>query len=241
MHERFPIEWSVPIFSAMQKISILIAFFLCTSCSFGGNSSPKVLEAPTASGGFVAPDRTILALGDSLTAGYGLSADAAYPAKLEQILLSNGYPYRVRNAGVSGDTSSTLLARTDWILSDSEIPEFVLLCIGGNDGLQGLDVNEMEKNIASVVAKIQEKNIPVVLLGMQMPANLGFQYRSRFDAVFPRVAKEKSIPFYPFLLEGIARDPEWNLPDGIHPNEKGTERIAQGIFEFLEEEALIKK
>lgn len=221
----------------MRFFPVLLAVpaFLLSSC-FGGGSAPS--DAANAPSSEPPRERRILAMGDSLTAGYQLPPESAYPAQLESLLRSEGYAYRVENAGVSGDVSSGLLSRTDWLLSDP-VTDLAILCIGANDGLQGLSVSEMESNLLAIVRKLKEKNVKTVLVGMKMPTNLGPDYVREFESVYPRVAKSEGLPFLPFLLDGVARDPKLNLSDGIHPNAQGYAVVAKRVFEFLEREGLI--
>lgn len=185
-------------------------------------------------------EKTVLVMGDSLTAGYQLPPEVSYPAQLEKLLKADGYAYRVSNAGVSGDTSAGLLERTDWLLSDP-LPALAVVNIGSNDGLQGLSPEQMDKNIRAIVDKIQAKGIPVALIGVKIPRNLGFGYVAKFEAVHPDIAEDEKIAFMPFLLEGVAANPQLNLSDGIHPNAEGYAIIAKNVFEFLKESDLVSK
>ena len=175
---------------------------------------------------------TIVALGDSLTAGYGLSEDEAWPSLLEKRLASEGRAWRVVNAGVSGETTSGTLSRVDWIMRQLK-PEVVILAIGGNDGLRGLDVGLMESNITSVVQRLQDGGAVVVLAGMRMVRNLGPDYTRQFDAVYPAVARDTGAILVPFLLEGVATVPSLNLPDGIHPNAAGHRMVVETLYPFV--------
>ena len=141
----------------------------------------------------------IIAIGDSITAGYNLDPKDAFPAKLETMLRENGYPCTVVNGGVSGDTSKGLLDRLDFTLGDDAY-NLAILTIGGNDGLRQLPLTDLQKNINEIIAKIKKKNIPILLTGMQIPNN-GGSYAKEFRAIFPEIAKKESLPFYPFFLE----------------------------------------
>jgi acyl-CoA thioesterase-1 len=179
----------------MRPFSVIVlAAFALSSC-FGseGDSSRPQDERENSSA-------TILVMGDSLTAGYQLPPESSYPSQLEVLLREKGYAYSVSNAGVSGDTSAGLLSRTDWLLQDP-LPDLAIVCIGANDGLQGLSVSQMEKNVRSILSKLREKNVPTVLVGMSLPRNLGPAYVSEFEAVYPRLAREFDVPLLPFLLE----------------------------------------
>jgi acyl-CoA thioesterase-1 len=161
----------------------------------------------------------ILAFGDSLTAGLGLSASAAFPAQLQARLKSEGVDVKIVNAGVSGDTTTDGLARLDWALADK--PDFVILALGANDALRGIDPKIVRANLDKMIDKIQASGAKILLLGMLAPANWGQQYEHEFDAIYPDLATAHGVPLYPFFLEGVAMNSALNQPDGIHPNERG--------------------
>jgi len=171
---------------------------------------------------------TILALGDSLTAGYGLSKAESFPEKLEAALKEAGHDVRVINAGVSGDTSKGGLARVDWLFADK--PDLMLLELGANDGLRGLPPADTKRNLAAIIEKAQAAEVPVLLTGMLAPPNLGRDYGAEFDAVFPDLAEEYGTHFYPFFLDGVAAEPDLNLSDGMHPNGAGVDVIVARIL-----------
>ena len=173
----------------------------------------------------------IVAFGDSLTAGLGLAPEDNYPSLLQNSLLEQGFPYRVINEGVSGDTSATALARVD--TAASEHAELALIAIGANDGLRGLPIDEMEKNLREIVKRFEAAGSRVALAGMRIPPNMGPEYVQDFEAVFPRVAQDMEIPLLPFLLEGVAADPDLNQDDGIHPNEEGARMVARLVADFV--------
>lgn len=174
----------------------------------------------------------ILAFGDSLTAGYRLPASESYPAQLEQLLNKDGFKVHVTNAGVSGDTTDQALRRVEWSLKQGPY-DFVLLCIGANDGLRQLSVKNMEENLTKIVEKFQAKGSKVILMGMQLPVNFSAEYRIGFESAFKRVAAKKSVPYLPFFLEGVAANPSLNLDDQIHPNKRGYEIIAKNVLKFI--------
>lgn len=178
--------------------------------------------------------QTILFLGDSLTEGYQLSKEEAYPALVERELKKNDKSIKVINGGVSGATSASGLKRMDWYLKAK--PDIMILALGANDGLRGLKIDQTEKNLASVIEKAQERNITVILAGMKMPTNMGESYRTQFENIFPKLAKKYSIKLIPFLLEGVGGQSELNLPDGIHPNPKGHEIMAKTVLRILKSE-----
>jgi acyl-CoA thioesterase-1 len=172
----------------------------------------------------------VLALGDSLTQGYGLPPGTDFPTKLQQALKARGLDVTVINAGVSGDTSAGGLARLDWSLGDPQMaPDAAIVELGANDGLRGLPPEEMEKNLDAILAKFKDRHIPVLLAGMKGPRNYGPDYTAKFDAVFPRLAKKYGVLFYPFFLDGVALDPKLIQPDGLHPNPKGVDIIVAKI------------
>ncbi|HLW58230.1 MAG TPA: arylesterase [Bacteriovoracaceae bacterium] len=176
--------------------------------------------------------KTILVLGDSLTEGYHLSKEEAFPYLVEVELKKQGKDVKVINGGSSGATSASGLKRLDWYLRAK--PDILILILGANDGLRGLKNTDTEKNLASVIEKAQAQNITVILGGMQMPTNYGANYRKEFEAIYPRLAKKYKIKLIPFILEGVGGVPEMNLPDGIHPNAKGHQLMAKTVLKSLE-------
>ncbi|QFR39475.1 arylesterase [Candidatus Gracilibacteria bacterium 28_42_T64] len=178
-------------------------------------------------------EKIILAIGDSITAGYNLKLEDSYPKQLEKKLAENNYNYKVINAGVSGDTSENLLERIDLYLSEDDLPEIALIVIGGNDGLRGMSLDELEGNIKEIVTKLKKKNIKVVIGGMKIPANLGFNYSRNFSKLFKKIAKDEGVFLIDFFLEGVASIRELNLSDRIHPNEKGYKIISDNVYEYL--------
>lgn len=174
----------------------------------------------------------ILVLGDSLVAGYGLAPEMAFSAQLEATLAQRGYLLRVINAGVSGDTSAGGLARLEWSLTDQ--PDIVIIELGANDALRGLDPQQTRANLAAILERLDEKNIPTLLTGMKAPRNLGADYYNSFDRLYPDLAKHFNVAFYPFFLEGVAGVPELNQSDGIHPNQAGVKVIVDQIQPLIE-------
>ena len=170
----------------------------------------------------------IAVLGDSLTAGFGLSREDAFPARLEAALRAEGHAWRVIDAGVSGDTSAGGLARLDWVLADK--PEIVIVELGANDGLRGLPTEQMEANLDAILAQVRDSGAAVLLAGMRAPANFGPDYEAAFRAVYERLATRHGVPFYPFFLEGVAMEPDLNQSDGIHPNAAGVAEIVRRIL-----------
>ncbi len=178
--------------------------------------------------------KTILFLGDSLTEGYRLPKEAAYPALIEKELKATHKDLKVINGGVSGATSASGLKRLDWYLKAK--PDIMVLALGANDGLRGLKVSETEKNLSATVEKAQARGIKVILAGMKMPTNYGEPYRTDFEEIFSRVAKKYKLKTIPFLLEGVGGKAELNLPDGIHPNSKGHRIMSETVLKVLEAE-----
>ena len=162
---------------------------------------------------------TILALGDSLTAGYGLEPGHAMPDVLEQALSKDGVDVKIINAGVSGDTAAQGAARLDWALTDDV--KAIILELGANDALRGLPPEQVDLALRQVMDKAKAKNLPVLILGMKAPPNLGADYQTKFDAIYPKLAADYGAALYPFYLEGVAAQADLNQPDGIHPNDKG--------------------
>lgn len=169
----------------------------------------------------------ILDFGDSITAGYGLPAGQTFPARLETWLGERGIAARVVNAGVSGDTTAGGLARLDWALADK--PDLVILALGANDALRGIDPSAVRDNLDKMIVKIQASGAKLLLVGMLAPPNWGEAYKSEFDRIFPELARIHHLPLYPFLLEGVAMKPELNQPDGLHPNDRGVAILVDKI------------
>jgi acyl-CoA thioesterase-1 len=174
----------------------------------------------------------LVALGDSLSAGYGLPQEAAFPVVLERALKARGHKVEVTNAGVSGDTSSGGLDRLDWSVPDGT--DGVILELGANDMLRGLDPALTRRNIEAIVERLKARNIPVMLAGMYASRNLGPDYVQKFDSLYPDIAKKHDLVLYPFFLEGVAGDRSLNLPDGLHPTAKGVEIIVGRILPSVE-------
>ena len=174
----------------------------------------------------------IVALGDSLTAGYGLARGESFPVQLEAALEAEGIDAVVENAGVSGDTSAGGRARLDWALAPGADGEADILIVelGANDGLRGLDPAATEANIAAILETAKDRGVAVLLTGMMAPPNLGREYTAEFNALYPRLAEKHGVAFYPFFLEGVAADPKLNQRDGIHPTAEGVGVIVAGIL-----------
>ena len=174
------------------------------------------------------PPLRIIAFGDSLVAGHGLAADAAFPAVLEKTLRAEGYHVAVVNAGVSGETAFGGQARLDWTLGYGA--DGVILELGANDMLRGVDPEVTKAALDAILGELKARNIKVLIAGMKAASSLGQDYKTRFDAIYPALAKKYDAPLYPFFLEGVAGEPALTLGDGLHPNPAGVERIVKGIL-----------
>jgi acyl-CoA thioesterase-1 len=177
--------------------------------------------------------KVILFFGDSLTAGYGLSTEEAFPALVEQMFNKKGKPAKVVNAGLSGETSAGGLTRIDWILRQ-RIDVFVLE-LGANDGLRGLPLEQTEKNLQAIINKVNSKypGVKIVIAGMMVPPNMGADYTSKFQKIFPALAKKNNAVLIPFILQDVAGNEDLNLADGIHPNTEGHKIVAGNIYKVL--------
>ena len=204
------------IFSEFSKLLVLI-LFLTTSIS------AKEVEMPR-----------ILFFGDSLTAGYGIDPDFAYPALIQEKIRQEDLQVIAVNAGLSGETSAGGLRRINWLMKKRI--DYLILALGANDGLRGLDAESTATNLQSIISAVREKfpDIRIIIAGMKVPPNMGPRYTSQFEPIFARLAEENDAVLIPFLLEGVAAIPELNLPDGIHPNEEGHRVIAETVWKYLE-------
>ena len=213
---------------------IASALLVSTGCAVS-DSSGQFAGDP--SKGLVLPKTVdakpkIVAFGDSLTAGFGLSEDESYPYLLQKQLESDGYSYEVLNAGVSGDTTLGGLERIDWALGQDNV-EILVLALGGNDLLRRMPVDAMRENLAAMIKKARDRNIKVLLCGMLAPPNVGAEYQAQFVSTFPTLAKEFDVAFMPFILKDVALDPDLNQPDGIHPNAEGAKIMMANIYDQL--------
>jgi acyl-CoA thioesterase I len=182
-----------------------------------------------------APDDAplVVFLGDSLTAGYGLAEDQGFPAVIERTLRDEGRPIRIVNAGKSGDTSAGGLGQLAWLLQRA--PDVLVVALGGNDGLRGLPPARTRENLTQIVTTAREQGVEVLLLGLRMPPNYGPDYTEEFERLYAEVAEALDVPLVPFMLEGVAGDPELNLPDGIHPTAEGQRIVAANVLPALRE------
>ena len=175
----------------------------------------------------------IVVLGDSLSAGYGLPVDAAFPAKLAQALKAKGIAAAVTNAGVSGDTASGGLGRLDWSVPPAT--DAVIVELGANDALRGIDPKVTKSALDGILTKLRNRHVFVLLAGMEAPRNMGPDYVRRFDAIYPALASAHAVVFYPFFLDGVATDPKLNQGDGLHPNAAGVDAIVARILPRVEQ------
>jgi acyl-CoA thioesterase-1 len=215
----------------MQWALYLIGIALLLAGSSCDSSPPREEATRTAA---IADTRgVIVAMGDSLTAGLGVAPEQSYPALLERMLAERGLAFRVINAGISGETSSGARSRIDWVLRLK--PEIVILETGANDGLRGIDPALIEENIDAIITRLENEGVTVILAGMMMVTNLGPDYVSAFNQVYPRLADHHQLIFMPFFLEGVAAEPSLNQADGIHPNSAGYGVIASNVLPFVEQ------
>jgi len=222
-----------PITLSMPKkhcslLLCLLFIFVNAGCDRGGEPSSSSAQPSQPAKAY---EGTIIALGNSLTAGLGVAEEEAYPAVLEEKLQQSGYNWQVINAGISGETSSGALSRINWIIAQQ--PDIVILETGANDGMRGLPIRVIRENIRQVVHLLKEADIEVVLAGMQMLQNLGPDYTKQFAAVYPGVAEEQGVILIPFFLKQVAGTPSLNLPDFIHPTPEGHRIVAHTVYPFV--------
>lgn len=179
-----------------------------------------------------AATRTLLVLGDSLGAGYGLPTEKGFVAQLETALRKRGHDIKVMNSSISGDTTAGGRARLGWALSSK--PDYVIVELGGNDGLRGLDPAQTRANLDAILKRLKDKNIPTLLAGMMAPRNLGPEYEKAFNSAYTQLAKKHGAVLYPFFLDGVALDPKLNQRDLIHPNAQGVSVIVKRILPYVE-------
>jgi acyl-CoA thioesterase-1 len=170
----------------------------------------------------------LMVLGDSLTAGFGLAAEDGFTAQLEAALAEEGYEVEVLNHGVSGDTTAGGVARLDWALADD--PHAAIVELGANDMLRGIDPDVAQENLATILERLKDEDIPILLAGMLAAPNWGPEYEAEFNAIYPALAERYEVPLYEFFLDGVAGDPELNQPDGLHPTAEGVSVIVDNIL-----------
>jgi acyl-CoA thioesterase-1 len=225
--------------SVPRSIGRLVALLLAFGC---GGTEPEATQRPPgdaprpvsrpadpAAADHTLP--TVVFLGDSLTAGYQLAESQAWPALLAERFAAEGLPFRAVNAGVSGDTSAGGLARLDWVLRAE--PDVVVVELGANDALRGQELAATEANLRRILERLDDAGVAVLLVGLEIPPNYGPEYARQFSALYPRLAAEHGVPLVPFLLERVAAEPSLNLGDGIHPNARGHELVAETVAPHL--------
>jgi acyl-CoA thioesterase-1 len=206
--------------SMLRKLSL--HFALCSLLT------GSVMPSEAASLSELRSKGTIVAVGDSLTAGLGVNEEEAYPAQLEKKLREAGYDWKVVNAGISGETSSGTLSRINWVMKLK--PDIVILETGANDGLRGIDPAVTRKNIDETIRILKQKNVMVILAGMMMVRNLGREFTQDFADIYPNLAKKHDLILVPFFLQGVAGNPSLNQPDGIHPTAAGYRIISDTMY-----------
>ena len=215
------------------KFQILIVLFLlvigCTS-----KNENITREEINAEKNPVSDKQLILFFGNSLTAGYGIEQEDAFPGLVAQRIDSLGLDYNVINGGLTGETTASGLSRMDWFLEEE--PEIFILELGGNDGLRGIEVSETKKNLKAMINLVRVKypKTKILLAGMQIPPNMGQAYSTGFQKIFPEIAEEENVSLIPFLLEGVAGEANLNLPDRIHPTEEGHQIVFETVWKYLE-------
>ncbi len=209
---RYGTRWAIS-----NAISLILAIFLIGINGFAGAAAKPI---------------KIVAIGTSLTQGYNLPPGTEFTTVLQAQLKAKGHDVTIVNAGVSGDTTAGGLARLDWALSKDTVGAIVEF--GSNDALRGLSVAETRKNLDQLLGKLKARKIAVLFTGMKSPRNLGPEYVEAFDAIYPELAKQHGVLFYPFFLEGVAANLKLNQADGIHPNEAGTKVIVKGMLPYVE-------
>jgi acyl-CoA thioesterase-1 len=226
--------------SMNRKIALSVLLAIAAGCNDAPSaekSAPVAAPAPTSAAAPAPTPRdarkAILFVGTSLTAGYGIGAEFAYPAIIQQKLDSARLPYRVVNAGISGETSAGGLRRIDWSLQQPI--DVLVLELGANDALRGLSIDSMKRNLDSIIQRARAKypDVKIVVAGMEAPPNLGFSYTTRFRSAFEEVARENDAVLVPFLLEGVGGQRELNQDDGMHPTAAGQRILADNVWAYL--------
>lgn len=220
-----------------MKHHLLLVFFLfISSCANQENTTEKPVKKklnPSTGSTEYKEEKIILFFGNSITAGYQLDLDQAFPALIQERLDSIGVNYKTINAGLSGETSAGGMNRIEWVLK--VVPDIFFLELGANDGLRGLSLEETPKNLQSIIDAVKKVNpdVKIIIAGMMVPPNLGDAYAASFQSIFPTLAKKNDAVYIPFLLEGVAGDPSLNLADGIHPTAEGHRIVAETVWKHL--------
>lgn len=226
---------------AFARLSAPLLALLLASCGQSGEPSAPPSTAPSAIGAPEVPvmgrEKRILALGDSLFAGYGVKRNESYPAKLEAALRANGVNARIANAGVSGDTTAGGLARLEFTLnSQPQMPDLAIISLGGNDMLRGLPPEQTRANLDAIVTELRRRKINVLLMGMLAPPNLGPDYRGKFDPIYPALAEKHGASLVPFFLKAVLDKPDLVQADRVHPTARGIEEIVAATLFAVEGE-----
>ena len=216
---------------SIYKIALLFLLLLTQMIWSCNRTEPKEAPISKKSEPATVATGTIVAMGDSLTAGYHLSPADAYPAILQKLLKKKGVSYRVINAGISGETSSGALTRVEWVLTIQ--PDIIILETGANDGLRGIDPEITQSNIEKIVAFFQVKKVKVLLTGMRMTPNLGIKFTREFAQIYKDTARKYDLILMPFFLKDVAGKPQLSLPDGIHPTKEGYQIIARNLLPYV--------
>lgn len=219
------------MYSRIHLLHFLILIFTACSSPKEEKSTPEITQSSQEE---EEEKKLILFFGNSLSAGYGIDEDDAFPGLVATRIDSLGLNYKVVNGGLSGETTASGLSRLDWFLEEE--PAIFVLELGGNDGLRGISLDETKKNLKAMIQKVRERfpDTVIILAGMQIPPNMGQEYTATFEKMYPIIAEEENVHLIPFLLEGVAGDPELNLPDGIHPTEAGHQMVFQTIWPHIE-------
>ena len=224
-----------PFRGVFSWIPLLAVCLFSAACGGSGvdapAETPRATPAPKATTPAPKAKPKVVALGDSLTAGLGLVENQAYPAILQQRIDAEGYGFEVVNAGVSGDTSAGGVRRLDWAL-DGDV-KVLILALGANDGLRGLSVQDLRQNLTTIITRARERNVVVILAGMEAPPNYGQEYATAFRQAYREIATREKVLFLPFLLDKVAGQSTMNQGDGIHPNERGARIVADNIWSVL--------
>jgi acyl-CoA thioesterase I len=220
------------IINTIGLVGLVLPLLYLSGCAAAEKRSYANANRPLVTPEITTGRPKIVALGDSLTAGFGLTENESYPYLLQQKLNSDGYDYEVVNAGVSGDTSQGGLERADWVLGMDNV-KILILELGANDLLRGIPVARMRSNLDQIVRKAKERNIEVLLCGMIAPPTMGPQYQREYTMAFPQLANEHNVKFVPFILDNIALKKELNQADGIHPNADGEKIMTENVYKEL--------
>lgn len=217
-------------------VCLTLVFFLlsCRNTEKDSATTDSEKTKTTKSDSIKKNQSILVCFGNSLTAGYGLEKEMAYPALIQKKLDSLKINIEVINAGISGETTAGGLSRLDWTLKKKV--DYFILELGGNDGLRGIPTEETEKNLESIIRKVKQKSpdVKILLAGMKVPPNMGAEYGDKFEVIFPRISEKTNVNLIPFFLKGVAGDPLLNQEDGIHPTEEGAKIVANNVWEVLE-------